>query len=263
MFKESIALENILEIFVAGGLFVIGTWYLHRPFLLEYFPAIAHDVFASDQAPQLGGKLMVFIMLAMLAGVFITHMFDAVVPLVIGDRTYITKRFSIPKKIVVLLFRIVLFTEEPDPRVVAVKRYLKSSRKQWFLAMVKDWCKSDEKNLAQEKEMIMVRQQVVARLRALSDNSREVLQDSYNQVSFAGSIFAAFLLLIPVSLVAFYSETLVTKFKTPSDLQLAFIICVIYLAAVISGFSLRRRLRNFYSGVITIGLHFHDELKKS
>ena len=124
--------------------------------------------------------------------------------------------------------------------------------------MAKDWCKSTEELLKKKQEMILVHQHVVARLRALSENSREVLQDAYNQVSFAGSIFTAFFLLIPVALLAFYTETLVTKFSTFPDCQLAYITVAIYFASVLSAISLRRRLRNFFGSALTLGLHFYD-----
>jgi hypothetical protein len=54
MIKTEIPAERILQVVMPGTIVVVGTWYLHRPFLMKYFPAIAGDAKATDIGlPQL------------------------------------------------------------------------------------------------------------------------------------------------------------------------------------------------------------------
>jgi hypothetical protein len=94
-----------------------------------------------------------------------------------------------------------------------------------------------------------------------SEDSRKVLLESYQQMSFAGSIFIAILLLLPFTLIAFWAQSFVdtTKYKIYSYTQLMFFATAIWLFSVISCYSLKRRARNFYSQVVTIAMHFYDQ----
>src|SRR5215213_10317402 len=69
---------------------------------------------------------------------------------------------------------------------------------------------------------------------------------------FSGSIFVALLLLIPVSFVSFLTNTLVLKPRPVG--QIVFLMTVIYVLTIIIGYSLRRRLRTFFSQILTIAL---------
>lgn len=44
MVKPVIPFDRFLGIFMPGALLVVGIWYLHRPFLLKYFPHVASDI---------------------------------------------------------------------------------------------------------------------------------------------------------------------------------------------------------------------------
>jgi len=202
MIKDSLSVDTILEIFVSGGLFIIGVWYLNRTFLAEYFPGIAATVEADDKL--VGNKIVIFLVLALFFGILITHLVDIVIPFIIGSKEYSSKRYKRAKKVGFLFIRLFSWIEEPDPRVVAVQRYLdSSSRREWFLRMVQDWTMTNSEAIREKDEMVKAHQHIVVRLRVLSDGSRKALKEAYDQVSFSGSIFVALLLLIPVSFVSF------------------------------------------------------------
>src|SRR5215212_7998340 len=97
MIKDSLSVDTILEIFVSGGLFIIGVWYLNRTFLVEYFPGIAATVEADDKI--VGNKIVIFLVLALLFGILITHLVDIVIPFIIGSKEYSSKRYKRAKKV--------------------------------------------------------------------------------------------------------------------------------------------------------------------
>ena len=255
-------MEALLEIFVAGGIVILGAWYLNRPVLFEYFPAIAQDVNAMGES-KLGGKALVFVILVLFAGVIITHLFDAVLPLIIENHRIRGAKGIKIKKILSYLLLIVSAPTLKDPRAVAIDRYMNSPRRDWFLQMAMDWSKTDEHKLQEHTEKVIVHQHLVNRLRVHSEDSRKVLQDAYQQLTFAGSIFIAVLLLLPFTGLAFWSQTLVdnTKYKVYSSAQLWYFLATIWFFSALSCYSLKRRARNFYSQVVTIAIHFHDQSK--
>ncbi|NTU95816.1 MAG: hypothetical protein HGA52_07185 [Bacteroidales bacterium] len=261
MIKESISLESILEIFVSGGILVLGAWYLNRPVLFEYFPAIAQDVDMVG-ASGLGGKTVVFLILVLFAGIIITHMFDAVLPVVIGNQR-VREGSSYIKRFMCILFLLFSAPLSIDPRISSIDRYLNSSRRKWFLEMILSWTKTDESQIKNYNEKILVHQHVVNRLRVLSEDSKKVLIDAYQPFSFAGSIFIALMLLIPFTLLSFWAQSLVdtSKYKIYSSSQLLIFLLLIWTLTYLSGYSLKRRARTFYSQILTIAMHYYDESK--
>lgn len=256
MVRESIALDDVLEIFVAGGIFVIGSWYLNRSFLLEYFPVIAAD-FTSGE-PKIGGKLALFVIVTLFSGFSISHAFDAVLPLMLSVPEYRAKRYKRLKTFIFLLFRGVSWGVERDPRIESINRYLESSRRQWFLDMVDSWAKADENTLQSDIEKVKIHQHIVARLRAHSPESQVAVKEAYGLMSFSGSLFVALLLLLFVSILSILMNMAVTKYPTYSLSQHIVFITIIYTITVAACYSFRRRMRTFFSQILTIALHFYD-----
>jgi hypothetical protein len=249
---------SVVETFVAGNLLVIGTWYIHRPFLLDTFPQIASDVDSTGIA-GIGGKFLFLTLASTVMGIYITHIFDAIVPIMVGGPLYANKRQKYIKMIIIWFFKIFTFSFEKDPRIVSTRRYLTSIRKDWFLEVVRDWARSSEAEMKDESEIVKVHQHITTRLRVLSDASRRSIQDAYSDVVFAGSIFVSFILLIPVSLLALYTnKTVSSAIKTIPSVQIYYITLIIYIAALVSSFFFRRRLRTFYNQILTLALHYYD-----
>lgn len=168
-------------------------------------------------------------------------------PLIIENhRIRKAKGFKVKK----LLSDLLLLVSVPAlkyPRAVAVERYLNSPRRDWFLKMAADWAKTNETRLFEHNERIIVHQHLVNRLRVHSEDSRKVLQDAYQQLTFAGSIFIAVLLLLPFTGLAFWTQTLVdnSKYKVYSYTQLWYFVAAIWFFSVLSCYSLKRRARAF------------------
>jgi hypothetical protein len=159
MIKDTFSIEDLLEIFVSGGIVMLGAWYLNRAALFEYFPAIAQDVNSMGDS-KLGGKAVVFVILVMFAGVIITHIFDAVLPLIIENHRIRRTKGLIIKKLFSYALLIVSAPTMRDPRAIAIERYLNSNRKDWFLKMVQAWAHSDERRLVSYDEKIVVHQHI-------------------------------------------------------------------------------------------------------
>lgn len=230
---------------------VIGTWYMHRGFFLGNFPQIAADLEPGGTGITL--RLVILILASIVASTGIAHMFDATIPLVIGDNSYVLKRYSRTKRIVIYLARIFTFVPEPDPRIWALKRYIDSSRKDWLKLMVRDWAKTDRLEELDSIELVKIHQHIVTRLKALSDSSRTLVQQTYTDVAFPGSLFIAFVLLLPIQILSYFTEPL------PRSITFQLVLTAItYFSAVFWGFLFRRRLRTFFNQVITIGLHYYD-----
>ncbi len=257
MFKDSISIETILEILLAGGIVVLGAWYLNRPFLTEYFPFIAADAASLDMGNKLGGKVLIFLIISLFVGSTITHAFDGVVPLLLDRRQHSSRT----KRLVYFIFRLFQINRAPDPRVEAVKRYMSSERRQWFIKVATEWAHTDELKLQNKEEMIRVHQHLVTRLRTLSPDARSVLDSYYANFSFAGTLFIATLALVPISLLAFLTQEAVSKIKVYSNPQLIGFVVVAYFLQLLCGYLFKRRMRSFYHQAITLSLHFYDVSK--
>lgn len=257
MFKDSISIETILEILLAGGIVVLGTWYLNRPFLTEYFPFIAADAASLDMGNKLGGKVLIFLIISLFVGSTIIHAFDGVVPLLIGRK----KHSSFSKRFIYYGFRVFQPISASDPRVDAIERYLSSDRKSWFLKVAIDWAHTNEAKLQSQEEKIRVHQHLVTRLRTLSADARSVLDSYYANFSFAGTLFIATLSLVPISLLAFATQEAVSKIKVYSNPQLIGFVVIAYFLQLLCGYLLKRRMRSFYHQAVTLSLHYYDVSK--
>lgn len=244
---------SILESIVGGAVVVISTWYLHRGFLLSNFPQIAADL--QPAGSGLTVRLLILSIASLVAATAISHLFDFVIPAVIGRKKYIDKRYAFLKSVAVFATRLVTFTPEADPRITALKRYLEptSNRREWVLSMVRDWAKVPNLDPNDEEELIRVHQHLVTRLRVISDSSRALIQQTYTEVVFAGSMFIAWLILLPIAFVSLFTQTEARSLS----FQLM-LIGLIYSCAVVWGFLFRRRFRIFFSQVVTIALHYYE-----
>lgn len=261
MFKDSISIETILEIFVSGGIVVIGAWYLNRAVLFEYFPNIARDVDVVQMAnSSLDGKAVVFLIFVLFVGIIITHMFDAILPLVIDNKRIRSANASKWKRAISGVFAVFYAPLLADPRVSAIDRYLASERREWFLKMIREWAKAEEWELVTDEQKIIAHQHVVSRLRVIGEDARKVLFDSYQPLAFAGSIFIALLLLIPINASAFVTQLLVDskQFKVYSNLQLFSFMTTIWLLSWCACYSLKRRAKTFYTQALTVAMHVYD-----
>ena len=242
---------SILDSIVGGVILVVGTWYMHRGFFLSNFPQIAADLVPGGSGVTL--RFVVLILASIVAATAIAHLFDAVIPMLIGDEDYISKRFRYVKRVVVLMTRMFTFVSEPDPRIGAIRRYMNSPRKEWLRSMATDWAKVSDLERAGNPELVKIHQHIVTRLRVISETSRALIQQTYTDVAFSGSLFISFVLLLPIQILSYFTEPL------PRSLLFQLMLTALtYVSAVVWGFLFRRRLRTFFNQIVTIGLHYYD-----
>lgn len=246
-------LERLLGSLVPGALFVVGIWYFHRPFLLKRFPSISAEDVGTDT------KTMVFLVLAIGAGVLIQHLADHTIVVLVKDASDSEKATQWLRRLsrkIGLIFSLGL---EYDPRVHAVQRYMDSrGRSERFFAMVADWASSTPAALAENSEKVIVHQHIVARLKALSEHSRAVVDESYNEVHFAAALFSAFALLLPVGCLALWTSNLANDdFASFTNITYLILIGAVWSLGVVTAYSVKRQFRDFCSRALTLALHFH------
>lgn len=86
MVKSEVSFEKVIGTFVPGAFFSLGSWYLHRPFLLKYFPNIAGD----PTVISFGGlstevKALLFVFIAFCVGMVFNHFADISVAVLFRD----------------------------------------------------------------------------------------------------------------------------------------------------------------------------------
>lgn len=259
MIKPNISFDRFLSTFMPGGVLVVGIWYLHRPFLLKYFPYVASEV--GEGGANVGIKTLIFIVAATCSGVIINHFADLAIVALVIDGAENEKSDRILRKLFRLIFRIFSIKVEPDPRIKAVNRYLDSDRKEVFLEMMKDWSWTNENKLQLPNEAISSHQHLMTRLNTLSDRSRSIVQETYmHDVLFPTSLFTVLSFLFPVSLLSFLTTSLSAseEIKVHPYPILISLSVIIYFLGVISAYSVKRRFRHFCSHLITIALHSYD-----
>ncbi len=258
MIKTELAVERIFTTFIPGALFLIGTWYLHRPFLLKYFPNLAGD---PSQTTGLSTefKLMVFLVLSFCIGLTFNQLSDLGVALLFKDDATSEKSLRRTRRLFRSVWRLVAITLNLDPRTRAVTRYLNSPRRLPFLRMMEEWTGTNEELLQQRDEQIIAHQHVVLHLRALSDDSRRLLQDAQLHVVFSSSMLMAFLFLLPLAVFSIFTSDIVDeKVRVHFYRTLTFCIGLIYLGVVATSYSLKRQFKQFCNYVLTLALHFHQ-----
>jgi hypothetical protein len=256
--------ERFLDQFVLGSAVVAGTWYLHRPFLLVYFPNIAPDRASAIQGVQFELELtfLMFIVGSICAGLLLTHTSDVATVALFADESSNEKSGRRHRWWLRQCARVVTFRTLPDPRVRAINRYLASPRRAVFLRMLTDWAYSSEQTLERTNEAVVAHQHIVVHLRTRSAQTKSALDELYAPVTFAAGMFTAACALTLIALMSFWTSGLVENIRPvqPNSVKIG-VTVGFYFGAVITGISFRRRFRDFCSNVLTVALHFHTEAK--
>lgn len=250
--KAEITFERILGTFVPGALFMLGTWYLHRPFLLKYFPYIAGDPSESGAVIGKEVKTILFVIAALSLGLTFNHFSDIIVVCLFKDDAMSEKSTRRIRRIVRACWRLIGFTYNNDPRTRSITRYLQSPRKERFLKMMTCWASTDEKQLERPNESIIAHQHVLFRLRVLSGDSRKLLDEAQFPVTFSASLVCAFASLLPIALLSVATSASLDKGFRVYLVGASF---GIYVATVLSSYSLKRQFRHFCHYVLTLALH--------
>ncbi|MCX6992868.1 MAG: hypothetical protein NT011_06965 [Kiritimatiellaeota bacterium] len=255
--KPELTLERFLDVFVPGVLLSVGTWYLHRPFLLLFFPTVASDAtILNDASGALGGKAFVFSIVAITMGLLCNHLSDVALVGLIKDTCQSPKARRRDRSLFRLLLLPFGFTTAPDPRVFFVNRYLTSPRRELFLRMLDRWCVTDAKRLEMPDEAVIAHQHVLSHLQVLSSETRSMTADLFRPVSIAASLFTASALLVPIALISFITRLFaIGRVSVHPVSVLLLMTLAVYCFAVLAFYSLRRRFRHFCAQILTLGLH--------
>ncbi len=260
MVNPSVTYDRFLATFVPGAIVTFGAFYLHRPFLLKYFPYVAGD--PSESAAIIVSaewRTIIFSVAAVCIGVTVNQMSDiAIVALVTGEEK-IDRPSKGHRKMARVLIKAFSFKSLPDCRRHIVERYMESDRSGQFLAMVKDWANSDREKLQKFGEPAIVHQHLVSRLRVISEHSNQILKEMYASLEFASSLFISSALLFALALLAPLSANMVqSSFKVHLVSVYVTLVALVYLLSLITCYNLRRRISIFFSRVITLALHFYQ-----
>ena len=123
---------------------------------------------------------------------------------------------------------------------------------------MEDWAGTTDEGLIGRAEMIVAHQHIVVHLKTISDKSKRLLNEAELPVVFSSSVLMAFVLLIPIAALSFWTANLVDEkitvhlFKT-----LAVSVGLLYLGLLLSSYSLKRQFKQFCNYVLTLALHFH------
>jgi hypothetical protein len=265
MLNTQITFERILGTFIPGALFSFGAWYLHRSFLLKYFPNIAGDPSVSS----FGGlateaRFLLFIFASLCLGLMLNQFADIGIASLFRDDATSEKSKRKGRNIARIIWRVVGFTLAQDPRTRGVERYLESPRKEQFLRMMRDWAGTDESQLkdadgkVNSSEAIAAHQHIVVHLRVLSDASRKTVEDLKFPVDFSASLLMSFVFLFPVSILSFISSAVVDeRVKVQFNFTLLISIVFIYCGIIVSSYLLKRQFKQFCQSILTLALHFY------
>jgi hypothetical protein len=265
MLKTDITFERVLGTFIPGALFLFATWYLHRPFLLKYFPNTAGDpTNESFEGLDTQVKIIVFLVASPCIGLILNHFSEVGITSLFRDDSKSEKSNGKIRSLVRIGWRVITFTIGDDPRESSILRYLKSPRRERVLKMVRDWAGTDEKQLVKYDEAMVAHQHIVFRLRVLSDISRKLVDEAQFHVTFASSLLVTFMFLLPVAALCFVTSSLVDeKVRVHTKLTLLILTMVIYLGIVISSYLVKLQFRKYCSYVLTLGLHFYEASSKA
>lgn len=257
--KPDLRLDRFLDQFVVGSLIFLGSWYLHRPFLIRYFPNVAAGRSAEPSVQfEFELALLLFAIGSVCFGILVGHMADLATVAAFVDESTSEKSTRAYRLWFRRLARIVTWWPSPDPRVRGIRRYLDSPRRQQFLELMREWAMSTEPQLRLSSEAVLAHQHLVVRLRTASAWTKTALEEHYSPVVFAGSLFVALSLLVVISLLSFWTSSLVEPVHPvqPNKVKIAATVAL-YIGAVVSGASFRRRFRDFCGSVVTLALYFH------
>jgi hypothetical protein len=127
---------------------------------------------------------------------------------------------------------------------------------------MEDWAATNEAALKSSNEVIVAHQHIIFRLRVHSETSRRLLDNAHLPVVFSSSILAAFVLLVPVAILSFWTSEIVDSGVRVHFIRtLLGVILLIYAGVAISSYSLKRQFKQFCHHVLTLALHLHEQSK--
>jgi len=258
MFKPDLPAERILQVFMPGTIVVAGIWYLHRPLLMKYFPALAADSVLSEiGAASIGARTIVLVIACTCIGVILNQMADIAVVGLVEDESDSEKARRKERALVRLAFRIFTFRRGPDPRVRVIARYMDSPRRTWFSEMVQDWAGTEAGKLNQRQEAIITHQHILAHMAALSDQSRNAVKEAYSEVTMVASLFLALAVLFATAVSSLVSSFFL-QFPVATQPKSVLLVAtaIIYGVTLASAYAVRRRFAHFCALTITQALHY-------
>ena len=257
--KPDLPAEHFLQVFMPGAIIVAGAWYLHRPFLMKYFPAIASEVSQpGTSGASFGLRALVLVVLCLCAGVLTSQLADVAVVGLVTDGSTSIKARRWDRGLWRFCFRAFIFSRRPDPRVHVIKQYLNSRRKEWFLEMMTEWADTDEKALASPDESIKAHQHIIAHLAALSEQAQKSVKDAYAEVLMSSSLFLSLFALLVLADTSIWSNSAV-RYSVPTQPTsiLLTLTIFIYFICCVAAVVVRRRFANFCASSITRAIHYH------
>lgn len=256
MLSPDITFNRFLSSFVPGAVFVFGSFYLHRPLLLRYFPYISgYAAGQSGDTLSPEARILLFSMAAVCMGVIFDQLSDAAVVSAISGEDDVK-----PRRWLRTLFRWLSrpFVLRPvsDSRRFVLNRYLSSQRREAFLRMVESWAFSSESEIQEPGKAPIVHQHLLARLRVVSEHCQALYREVQAPLSSAASLHSSFVALFFVALASPLSARHVEDtIRVHNTSVYVCLIVLVYLGAVVTAYNLKRRIRNFYSQTITLSLH--------
>jgi hypothetical protein len=181
---------------------------------------------------------------------------DLAVALLVRDDADSEKSRRSLRRAVRTLFRLFVYRQEADPRVKAICRYLESPRNSRLDAMVREWAGTEVNAVRLPQEFIACHQHVLARLRAVSRETRDLVEYMYGRVRLSASLFLAFAWLLLIGLLALPAKVMWGGVSLPFLTGL-FGCIVVYVGAAVTGHSLVRGFRHFCAQTLTLGMHVH------
>lgn len=268
MIRSDFNFRRFLDTFVPGFIVGIATWYLFKPIINRYFPTIAFDAVNADFSNEI--KILGLLVISFFLGILINHFSDVTVALIYPNS--ISEKSKRPfKRIAVLMFGLISWSNNEDPRIYAINRYLHSRRKDNFLLMLQKWAFTTEKFIENNsEECIVTHQHICTRLRALSPESEKIFTDCIEEVKFSASLLTSITVLFPLTLISLISNNVFLTLSQPKmDLKfldnatITTLLILEFILMILLSYSLRRRFRHFSSQILTIALHFFDQSERS
>jgi hypothetical protein len=256
MLKPDITFDRFLSTFVPGAVFVFGSFYLHRPLLLRYFPYLAG--YAAGQtgdtlSPE--SRILLFSIAAVCVGAIFDQLSDAAIVSVMSGEEDIKPRREF-RTFFRWLNRLFVLKPLSDSRRFVFVRYLESPRKTEILQLAKQWAFSGESEIREQGKAPIVHQHILVHLRLLSEHSYVLYRELYAPLSSAASLHSSLVALFFVALLSPFSADYVANMIRVHSLGVYLVlILMIYLGAIVTAYNLKRRIRNFYSQSLTLALH--------
>ena len=262
MINMSLNFKRFLDTFVPGFILTIFIWYAYRPYINLYFPTIAFD--SMDWTFPHEIKIIILLVLSFFLGILINHFSDITLALLYPNND--SEKSKRPfKRLASSFFGIISWSNNDDPRIYSIKRYLRSERKKVMIELLENWCMSNEELLKSDvNEYIISHQHLCTRLRTLKGESEKICNDSLAEVSFASSLLTSILIIFPLTIIVIFLNNfsgIDFNMALMSNSTLIIFLFIEYLLACLFCFSLKRRFRHFSSQIITIAIHFYEETK--